>query len=89
VAARLAGEGQWSASGRNLALVGSIILAIATYHVIERPTALSTWVKSRMAIFLSFLMLALGGAAFAIPSFSKKILPGYNNAPTQAYTCWR
>lgn len=86
VAARLAGEGQWSASGRNLALVGSIILAIATYHVIERPTALSTWVKSRMAIFLSFLMLALGGAAFAIPSFSKKILPGYNNAPTQAYT---
>ena len=66
VFARLIGEGQWTSAHRNMAVAGSIVLAILTYHGLERPLAKvrRRGVLAWALISLMVLMGVLAGLAY-------------------------
>ncbi|MFD1709347.1 acyltransferase family protein [Ottowia flava] len=62
VFARLAGEGQWTVSHRNYAVLGSIALAMLTFHGVEQPLA-KIKRRGRLALWLLALMVCMGTVA--------------------------
>ena len=64
VFARLLGDGQWSSTHRNLAVLGSIALAALTYHGVERPLVRRVPRKGLLALALAALMLGTGTLAW-------------------------
>ncbi len=63
VFARLMGDGQWSQSHRNMAVVGSIALAVLTYHGVERPLA-KVRRRGVLALVLIALMIGMGAISW-------------------------
>lgn len=86
VFARLLGDGQWSSSHRNLAVVASVVLAMLTYHGVERPLIKYVARKKVLAMVLVGLMVFAG--VFGWMGFSGKVpfmAPPYSNAPLLEY----
>ena len=83
---RLVGDGQWSSSHRNLAVVASVLLAMLTYHGVERPLARRVERRNLLALVLAGLMVAVGALAW-IGSQGKMpfVTPPYANAALPAY----
>ena len=86
VFARLLGDGQWSSSHRNLAVVASVILAMLTYHGMERPLIKHVARKNVLAMVLVGIMVLAGILAWM--GLSGKVpftAAPYANAPLPAY----
>lgn len=83
---RLLGDGRWSSSHRNLAVLASILLAVLTYHGIERPLARHVKNKRLLAVLLLALMVVAGGIGW-LGLAGKVPLTGvpYPNAALTAY----
>lgn len=84
VFARLLGDGQWSSSHRNLAVVASVALAILTYHGVERPLSRRVTGKNLLALVLAGLMVLAGVLAWI--GFKGKVpytAAPYSNAALQ------
>ena len=64
VLARFLGDGQWTSTHRNLAVLASLALAALTYHGVERPLARRVSRKGWLAVALSALMLGTGTLAW-------------------------
>lgn len=64
VSVRLLGDGQWSSSHRNLAVLTSVLLAMLTYHAMEKPLAIRVVRKNVLAMVLLGLMAITGALAW-------------------------
>jgi len=73
VFARLIGDGQWSQSHRNMAVVGSVVLAMLTYHGVERPLAK---VKRRGMLAIILIILMAGISATSLLAYKNVIALG-------------
>jgi hypothetical protein len=86
VFARLVGDGQWSSSHRNIAVVASVVLAMLTYHCVEKPLARRVARKNLMALVLAGLMVAVGTLAWVASQGKMPLVtPPYENAALQVY----
>ena len=86
VFARLLGDGQWSSFHRNLAVVAAVVLAMLTYHGVERPLAKHVVRRNLLALVLACLMAVSG--LFAWMGFSGRVpfmAVSYANSPLSAY----
>lgn len=86
VFARLLGDGQWSTSHRNLAVLASVVLAALTYHGVERPLARRVARKNVLALVLAGLMVLAGVLAWM--GFKGKVpftAAPYTNAALEVY----
>lgn len=86
VFARLMGDGQWSATHRNAALVASVLLAMLTYHCVERPLVKHVNRRGLLALMLAGLMALVGLLAGLIYKGVFSFTPApYANAPLTSY----
>lgn len=93
VSVRLLGDGQWSSSHRNLAVLASVLLAMLTYHAMEKPLATRVARKNVLAMVLLGLMAVTGAVAWmtsmgkvsltAAP-FVNAALPAYDKSTIQS-----
>lgn len=88
VFARLLGDGQWSSAHRNIAVVGAVLMAMLTYHFVERPLAIKVVRRNILALSLASLMICAGLLAglvnFGKLPFAATATP-YANAPLLDY----
>lgn len=84
VFARLLGDGQWSSSHRNLAVVGSVAMAVLTHHAVERPLA-KVARRNVLALVLAVLMAVVGMVAGLVYLGRLPVAQSYANAPLQTY----
>ncbi len=85
VFARLMGDGQWLIAHRNAALVASVLLAMLTYHCVERPLV-NVNRRGLLALMLAGLMALLGLlAGFIYKGALSFTSASYANAPVTSY----
>jgi peptidoglycan/LPS O-acetylase OafA/YrhL/lysophospholipase L1-like esterase len=84
VFARLLGDGQWSHSHRNLALAGSMVMAVLTHHAVERPLA-GVSRRNVLALALAALMAVVGALSGLAYMGRLPVAQAYPNAPLQTY----
>lgn len=86
VFARLMGDGQWSVTHRNAAIVASVLLAMLTHHCVERPLVKRVTRRGLLALMLAGLMALLGLLAGLIYKGVLSFTPApYANAPLASY----
>lgn len=86
VFARLVGDGQWTSAHRNMALLGSVLLAMLTYHCVERPLAKRVTRRIFLASVLVGLMGSIGVLAGLVFKGKISFTPApYANAPLLGY----
>ncbi|WP_461161452.1 acyltransferase family protein [Simplicispira piscis] len=86
VFARLIGDGQWTSTHRNLALLGAMVLAMLTYHCVERPLVKRVTHKNLLALVLLGLMVLMGMLAGLIYKNKLSLTPApYANTPLLEY----
>lgn len=90
---RLLGDGQWSSSHRNLAVLTSVVLAMLTYHAMEKPLATRVARRNLLAMGLLGLMAVAGvlawmGSAGKVPltaaPYVNAALPAYDKPLIQS-----
>ena len=90
---RLLGDGQWSSSHRNLAVLTSVVLAMLTYHAMEKPLAKRVARRNLLAMGLLVLMAVAGvlawmGSAGKVPltaaPYVNAALPAYDKPLIQS-----
>lgn len=85
VFARLADNGTLTSRSRNLAVLASIVLASATYHLVENPIRHGRWRRGATAAVLLALVVALGTGGLGLYLHFGKQLQKTHNQPLETY----